>query len=307
MKRICFKYFLFVFLIFPEFLYSQAKITVTKPRLEAADENLIIEYDILNAGPSDFFVVWIEVTSASGSKIRAVSVTGDVGQDIKGGNNKRIVWDLGNDQIIIDEEIFVEVKAEKIVTQEKTADTKTSEETKTVMEDESGTGKITVQEITAETKTSEETTTINKDESGMERTTISKGNMFLSSVVLPGLGQSMVSKGKPYWLMGIAGYGCLAGSVALNLMASSAYQDYKESLDPDEFNAFYDKAIQRDKISKVMAFTGIGIWVADLVWVLATPTKSGKATAFREDRKLRIIPCFDTRINSTMVSLTYRF
>ncbi|KPK85909.1 MAG: hypothetical protein AMS27_06220 [Bacteroides sp. SM23_62_1] len=280
MKRIIFKYcFLLYLLIIPEILYSQTRITVTKPRLEATDESLVIEYDILNTGPSDIFVVWIEVTDAAGNKINAVSLTGDVGQEIKGGNNKIIIWNLGNDKILIDEDIFVEVKAEKIPEKEKTAETETPEETKTVK----------------------------KEESSVERKTISKSNMVLSSVVLPGWGQTKASKGKPYWLLGVAGYGCLAGSITLNRMASSAYQDYKESPDPDEFNAFYDKAIQRDKISKYMAYSGIGIWVADLVWVLATPTSSQKSTASREDRKLKIIPGFDPGSNSTTVSLTYKF
>jgi len=266
-------------LVFPEILYSQTKITVTKPRLEASDENLVIEYDILNVDPSDFFIVWIEVTDAAGNKINAVSLTGDVGEEIKGGSNKRIIWDLGNDKILIDEDIFVEVKAEKIPAKEKTAEAETSEETKTVK----------------------------KDESRVERKTISKTNMVLSSVVLPGWGQTKASKGKPYWLLGVAGYGCIAGSISLNRMASSAYQDYKESIDPDEFNAFYDKAIQRDKISKYMAYSGIGIWVADLVWVLATPTKSSKSPTSREDRKFKIMPGFDPCSNSTTVSLTYKF
>ena len=252
---------------------------MTKPRLEVSDENLVIEYDILNVDPSDFFIVWIEVTDAAGNKISAVSLTGDVGKEIKGGSNKRIIWDLGNDKILIDEDIFVEIKAEKIPAKEETAEAETPEETKTEK----------------------------KDESMVERKTISKTNMLLSSVVLPGWGQTKLSKGKPYWLLGVAGYGCIAGSISLNRMASSAYQDYKESIDPDEFNAFYDKAIQQDKISKYMAYSGIGIWVADLIWVLATPTSSKESLTSREDRKFKIMPGFDPCSKSTTVSLTYKF
>ncbi len=279
MKRICFLCCFVILLIFPGILYGQTKISVTKPHLKASNENLIIEYDILNTEPSDFFMVWIEVTDASGNKINAVSVSGDVGQDIKGGNNKRIIWNLGKDNIYIDEEIFVEVKAEKITVHEKIADTKTSEETKIVK----------------------------KDESSMERKTISKGNMIVSSVVFPGWGQSKAKKGKPYWLLGVAGYGCLAGSVYLNRQASSAYHDYKLSMDINEFNSLYDKAVQCDKFSKYMAYSGIGIWVADLIWVLATPVKSPNSVLYQNDKKLKIMPYFDTRSNITMVSLTYKF
>jgi len=250
---------------------------VTKPRLEVSDKKLIIEYDILNTVHSDFFIVWIEVTDTAGNKINALSITGDVGREIKGGNNKKIIWNLGKDNIYIDHEIFVEVKAEKITAQETIADTKITKGKETVM----------------------------KDEGRRERKTISKRNMVLSSVFLPGWGQTKATKGKPYWLLGVAGYGCLAGSVSLNRMASSAYHDYKESTDIDEYNSLYDKAVERDKFSKYLAYSGIGIWVADLIWVLATPVKSSSVS--QTDRKLKIMPCFDARSNSKMVSLTYKF
>lgn len=279
MKSNCLKYLILLFLLLPDALYGQARITVTKPRLELSDENLIIQYDILNAKSSDFFMVWIEVTDAAGNKIKALSITGDIGKEIKGGRNKRITWNLSNDSILIDEDISVEVKAEKIIIQEEQAETETSEETKTIKVDEGN--------------------------AGMKE--ISKGNMVLSSVVLPGWGQTKTNKGKPYWLIGAAGYGCLAGSVILNRSASSAYDDYKKSMDLDESNALFDKALQRNSVSKVLAYSAIGIWVADIIWVLATPTKSTESTVLQKSRRLRIIPGFDAGSNVALVSITYKF
>ena len=243
MKSNCLKYLILLFLLLPDALYGQARITVTKPRLEVSDENLIIQYDILNAKSSDFFMVWIEVTDAAGNKIKALSITGDIGKEIKGGRNKRITWNLSNDSILIDENISVEVKAEKIIIQEEQAETETSEETKTIKVDEGN--------------------------AGMKE--ISKGNMVLSSVVLPGWGQTKTNKGKPYWLIGAAGYGCLAGSIILNLNSSSVYDDYKSEMDPDVSNDLFEKANQRKNISKYLAYSAIGIWAADIIWVLATP------------------------------------
>jgi hypothetical protein len=279
MKSNCLKYLILLFLLLPDALYGQARITVTKPRLEVSDENLIIQYDILNAKSSDFFMVWIEVTDAAGNKIKALSITGDIGKEIKGGRNKRITWNLSNDSILIDEDISVEVKAEKIIMQEEQAETETSEETKTIKVDEGN--------------------------AGMKE--ISKGNMVLSSVALPGWGQTKTNKGKPYWLIGAAGYGCLAGSVILNRSASSAYDDYKKSMDLDESNALFDKALQRNSVSKVLAYSAIGIWVADIIWVLATPTKSTESTVLQKSRSLRIIPGFDAGSNVALVSITYKF
>ena len=54
-------------LIIPTTLLSQESFTVSKPRLELSNENLVIEYDIRSSDPSDEFNVWIEVTDASGN------------------------------------------------------------------------------------------------------------------------------------------------------------------------------------------------------------------------------------------------
>ncbi len=175
---------LVVLLYLPTNLFCQTSVNISKPRLELSDGNLIIEYDILDNEPSDLFNVWIEVTNASGSKINALTLSGDVGEDISGGSNKRILWNLEVDKISLDEEIFVEVVAEKKKLPE-------------------------VQKEIIPVKTTPTTDVKN----------ISKGNMVLSSMVLPGWGLSKVKKGKPYWLLGVAGYGCIAGSVILNRSA----------------------------------------------------------------------------------------
>jgi len=279
MKSNCLKYLILLFLLLPDVLYGQARITVTKPRLEISDENLIIQYDILNAKSSDFFMVWIEVTDAAGNKIKALSITGDIGKEIKGGRNKRITWNLSNDSVLIDEDISVEVKAEKIIIQEEQAETEASEETKTIK--------------------------VYEGNAGMKE--ISKGNMVLSSVVLPGWGQTKTNKGKPYWLIGAAGYGCLAGSIILNLNSSSVYDDYKSEMDPDVSNDLFENANQRKNISKYLAYSAIGIWAADIIWVLATPVKSSGSTGLHKNREFRIVPCFDAGSNIALVSVTFTF
>src|SRR3990172_450083 len=51
-----------------------------------------------------------------------------------------------------------------------------------------------------------------------------KGSAILLSVLVPGLGQSKMSKGKPFWLMGVASYGALAGGLV-------TYSGYKSNYD----------------------------------------------------------------------------
>jgi len=268
MKWIYFKYYVFILLIFPQIIYCQRNITITKPRIEIFEENLIINYDILNAKPSDFYKVWIEVNDVEGNKINAISVTGDVGMEVKGGTGKRIVWNVVSDKIYIDKEIIIEVRAEKSTKEIKLKET---------------------------------------EESKMNLTDISKANMIITTVPLPGLGQSLLKRGKPYWLVGVAGYGFLAGSVVLNHMAASTYDDYNLSIVYDERMSLFDEAVQKDKYSKYLAYSAIGIWAADLIWVIATPTKSSRSQTVLKERRLEIKPCLDAHSNITMVSLTYKF
>lgn len=302
MKGSCLKLIILLFFSLPDVLYSQTRITVTKPRLEILDDNLIIQYDILNAKSSDFFMVWLEVTDAAGNKVKALTVNGDIGNDIKGGKNKKITWDLGTDSILIDENIFVEVKAEKIVVQEAQPETRTTAVTETKEEtvpDKEPQAKEDIL-IQQETKTT-------KADEGLNKAEISKGNILLSSVVLPGWGQSKTNKGKPYWIIGAAGYSCLAGSIILNLNSGSVYDDYKSEMDPDVSNDLFEKANQRNNISKYLAYSAVGIWVADVIWVLATPVKSAGSTSIQKNREFKITPFFDMDLNAAMVSLTYKF
>lgn len=263
-----FKYLIISILIIPEILYGQRNITITKPRVEIFEENMIINYDILNTKPSDYYKVWIEVTDSDGNKIEPVSITGDIGTAVQGGVNKRIVWNIINDKIYIDKAIIIEVKAEK---------------------------------STKEVKLKE------KEERTMNLSDISKTSMILTSIPLPGLGQSLLQRGKPFWLIGITGYGCLGGSVVLNRLAASTYGDYKISEDYEERTSLYNEAVQKDKYSRYLVYSAIGLWAADLIWVIATPTKSAKSEAWKKERRLEIKPYLDANSNVTMISLTYKF
>jgi hypothetical protein len=297
-----------------DMLYCQNSITLSKPRLELSDDNLVIQYDILNSKSGDFFDVWIEVTDVSGKEVKALSVAGDIGKDIKGGRNKKITWNLATDSIFIDENIFIEVKAEKIIITEdqaettKTEDLAAKEDSKvqdeSKMQDES---KIKeVPELIDDSGVKEDTKTYSPvNNTGIND--ISKGNVLLSSVVLPGWGQTKTSRGKPYWLIGAAGYGCLAGSVIMTLNSRSVYNDYKTEMDPDYSNDLFEKANQRKNVSKYLAFSAAGIWAVDLIWVLATPARSSGSVDFGTGKELKIMPGFSADLYTPVVSLTVKF
>jgi hypothetical protein len=91
--------------------YAQGKATVENVDFFVDGENLIITYDITKARTGATFDVSVEISTVKGQKLRAYSLSGDVGQGVYGGRFKRIVWDLAKDNVFIDDEIFVEVEA----------------------------------------------------------------------------------------------------------------------------------------------------------------------------------------------------
>jgi hypothetical protein len=259
--------------------HAQPVTMITRPRLEMQEDRLIISYDIRNFSGEDEFRIWLEITNVSGNAINAGSVSGDIGQGIRGGDNKQIIWDIGRDGLELNEEIFVEVYAEK--TNPPPADKQGPPAEEAGMPAESG--------------------------SSAAGKTLTKTNMVLSSVILPGLGQSKVKKRKTALIMGIAGYGCILGSFSMNRQAIKTYDDYKLSMDRDERNSLYEKSVNLDKGSEVLANTAAAIWVANIVWVMLMPDPSRQLADRPGSRNFSIQPVYDRHLNSTMISLSYRF
>jgi len=104
------KMILLVFCLIPLLCYSQdIKIALTK--LETVNNKLVITYDFADDLQKDLFDVWIEITTLSGRRINARTLSGDIGDNLVAGKNKQIIWDFVADDIVMDEEINIEVKA----------------------------------------------------------------------------------------------------------------------------------------------------------------------------------------------------
>ena len=84
-------------------------------KLEFINNQLIITYNINSQSPADKFRISIEIKKQNGEPIKPNAFTGDIGKNI----NQEIPGELsgiwGKDSIYLDEDIFVELKGEKIV------------------------------------------------------------------------------------------------------------------------------------------------------------------------------------------------
>lgn len=197
--------------------YSQ-DFSVTTPKLDFDGNQLKISYDIVNSSASDKFFVWVEIEKKNGQKVEARTLAGDIGEKINSGSDKSIFWIPSKDSIFLNEEILVEVMAEKYARN------------------------------------------------------FNKGSVILSSALMPGLGQSKV-KGKPYWLMGVASYGAIAGGIIMRGSANKEYDRYLKDENPVTRNKSFDKAQKGINTSAALIVSGAAMWAANLIWVAALPNE----------------------------------
>lgn len=81
-------------------------------RAEMQGDSMIIRYELFNSHDSQVFRVWVEARRVAGEDLPIRHVSGDVGENIRGGKNKRIVWHITDDMQELDAMVNVVVKAE---------------------------------------------------------------------------------------------------------------------------------------------------------------------------------------------------
>lgn len=112
MKKIHIILFLFLFILTVFKSFSQ-QVTIILTNYEFSNNQLIITYQIDSKSLSDKFKIKIEIKKENGEAIVPESITGDLGDNIKPGKSKTIVWDLAKDAIYLNENISVKITGEK--------------------------------------------------------------------------------------------------------------------------------------------------------------------------------------------------
>lgn len=98
-----------------------------------------------------------------------------------------------------------------------------------------------------------------------------KGSIILLSTAVPGLGQTKISKGKPYWLAGVVAYGAVASGILFHSRYSKTYDQYQNESDVTERADLYDKSQSQLTLSAALLISAATIWIGNIIWVSATP------------------------------------
>lgn len=92
--------------------FTQEQFSISKPTLELKGDLLIITYNIVNSKPGENYKVNLSITDSEGNTVEALSLLGDLGLNIEGGKNKRIIWEFTTDEVTEEMEIIVKLMAE---------------------------------------------------------------------------------------------------------------------------------------------------------------------------------------------------
>jgi hypothetical protein len=101
--------------------------------------------------------------------------------------------------------------------------------------------------------------------------TFNKGSMMLYSAIVPGLGQTKIKKGKPWWLIGVATYGILGGGYVAHRNYLNTYDSYIVEEDPLKREDLYTQAQKQMNISNTLFVSGASVWIANILWVALIP------------------------------------
>ncbi|MBN1951403.1 MAG: hypothetical protein JW801_09370 [Bacteroidales bacterium] len=274
-------------------VFSQNGVSISQPEVSFSDNRLIIRYDIRGAQEEDQFRIDLILTDSTGSQITAKSVYGDIGEKVSGPGAKQIIWDLAADEAVLNKGIAVEIRA-------------TRPEPPNLAARQDAGGKESEKEpVSSEVKLSapaKEATKAKTSGIGYNRS-----NLMLKSALVPGWGLMQLDHGKPYWILGIGAYGCLVSSVYLNHKAVVNYNNYLASTDPAEFDNYFETGERQNKLSKVLAWSAVALWVTDLglTWMWSA---EGKQTASKEIRgNFALVPTYDAINQSRSLSVLYTF
>lgn len=258
--------------------YTQSKARIENVDFYPHGNTVIITYDIVKYKSNETFNIWVDVYLESGNKFSPKALTGDVGDRVSGGDNKRIIWDMEADQSYLDEDIAIVVLAES--------------------EMFSSSDQAVKEEVIEKEKQPKE------KQPKVKKNGISVGGALGLSLVFPGLGRRVATGHGAAYLWGVAGYGCLAGSYFMNKSAYNNYEKYKDATTTSERDDLYKKAQNQELYSKIFIGGAIAIWVVDLI---VTGVKAGSVRKEKNDQRMSFIANYDPNIKQPLVGFKYRF
>lgn len=130
---------------------------------------------------------------------------------------------------------------------------------------------------------------------------------LVQSILLPGLGNARITK-KPYWIIGIVGYGSLASSYWFNRRSASSYDSYlNERNDLDLRFDYYNNADTEKQISMACGIAAGVIWTADLTLLILNHKKYNRKLSSMSGLQTSLGFNYNPYMDSNMLTLRILF
>jgi len=91
--------------------FAQSKAQVKNVNFELVNNEVIITYDIVKHKPDELFKVWLKVVTAQENELKSEALTGAVGENVSGGNHKKITWNPVKDGVYLNNDIYIQIYA----------------------------------------------------------------------------------------------------------------------------------------------------------------------------------------------------
>ena len=101
--------------------HAQSKAQVKNVDFELVNNEIIITYDIVKHRSNEMFKIWVKVYTAQENELKAEALTGAVGENVVGGDHKKIVWNPKKDRVYLDNDIYIQVFASSMSEAKSTA------------------------------------------------------------------------------------------------------------------------------------------------------------------------------------------
>ena len=265
--------------------------------------NIIVTFDLIKDKEKRKHDVSLEAETKDGKILKPSKVSGDIGEDIPAGENKKIKWNIVAD---------VRDTARKT---RNSLDVKCIVKAKTLLT-QAEKDSIRRQKELARKKRREEQLRKERAEARKKLESIEvpgiMGGLFLSSI-WPGWGAARYKEDSKAGLWGLLGYSSIGGYLLFHKKAIEHYDDYKSASNPDERQSLYDKAKQANDISMNFIYGATAVWTIEYIHVLISGVKAKKEASRKRQRikekypKLDMSYSIDPFSKSAMLSFSYRF
>lgn len=133
----------------------------------------------------------------------------------------------------------------------------------------------------------------------------SKKLALLQSTAFPGWGTSKISMNKYHLVKGVAAYSLIALSIKSNYDAANYYEKYKDAIETDTRDNYFEKAKTSYSNSFIYAGGAAAIWIGEYLWLWMAPNKTDALEMSR--RKLSLNYNYNPALQTPVFILTYNF